>query len=46
MENWWHEDKESVAGKLVSNIEQGLTSPEVKERQARYGPNQLVEKPG
>ena len=46
MDKWWTEDKVSVASKLVSDLEKGLTSLEVKERQARYGPNQLDEKKG
>jgi Ca2+-transporting ATPase len=46
MDKWWHVNKESVAGKLVSDLEKGLTSNEVTERQVRYGPNQLNEKKG
>ncbi len=46
MDKWWHVNKESVASKLVSDLEKGLTSHEVTERQVRYGPNQLNEKKG
>jgi P-type Ca2+ transporter type 2C len=46
MEKWWHQEKEHVAGKLTSNLEQGLSSQEAAERLAKYGPNQLDEKPG
>jgi P-type Ca2+ transporter type 2C len=46
MEKWWHQERESVAGKLASDMEQGLSSRDAEERQARYGLNQLVEKPG
>jgi P-type Ca2+ transporter type 2C len=46
MEKWWHQERESVAGKLLSDMELGLSSREAEERLARYGPNQLDEKPG
>jgi len=45
MEKWWFQDKEGVAVKLESNYELGLTSAEAAVRLARYGPNQLAEKP-
>jgi P-type Ca2+ transporter type 2C len=46
MEKWWHLQKEDVAGKLKTDINQGLVSDEITKRQAKYGPNQLAEKPG
>ena len=46
MEKWWHESRESVAGKLVSDAEQGLTPREAAERLEKYGSNVLAEKPG
>jgi|GEM_PF-2119573 len=46
MEKWWHLYKEDVAGKLMTDINQGLVSAEIPNRQAQYGLNQLAEKPG
>jgi Ca2+-transporting ATPase len=46
MEKWWFLQKEDIAGKLMTDINQGLVSDEVSKRQAQYGPNQLAEKPG
>ncbi len=46
MEKWWNLQKEDVADKLVTDIQQGLLSDEVTKRQVQYGPNQLAEKPG
>ncbi len=46
MEKWWYIQKEDVAGKLITDINQGLVSDEATKRQSQYGPNQLDEKPG
>jgi Ca2+-transporting ATPase len=42
----WHTiDAETALERLESPVRSGLTAGEVKKRQARYGPNQLAEKP-
>lgn len=46
MHNWWFVDKETVAGKLGTDLEKGLSHQEVANRQKQYGPNQLAEKEG
>jgi Ca2+-transporting ATPase len=46
MEKWWFLQKEDVAGRLMTDINQGLAPDEVSKRQSQYGPNQLAEKPG
>ncbi len=46
MEKWWYIQKEDVAGKLITDINQGLISDEATKRKSQYGPNQLDEKPG
>ena len=46
MEKWWFLQKEDVAGKLMTDLNQGLVPDEVTKRQTQYGPNQLAEKQG
>lgn len=43
---WHHLPTQEVAQHLDSNLETGLTSNEVTERQNRFGPNQLTGKQG
>jgi len=43
---WHHLSTREVAQHLNSNLETGLTSNEVTERQNRFGPNQLTGKQG
>jgi Ca2+-transporting ATPase len=46
MEKWWHENIEFAVGKLNTDPEKGLQDAEASARKAKYGPNQLAEKPG
>jgi Ca2+-transporting ATPase len=46
MENWWSEDMQKVAVELGSDVDKGLSSQEVYDRRAKFGPNQLEEKEG
>ncbi len=46
MEKWWHLQKEEVAERFKTDINQGLSSVEVDKRVSQYGPNQLAAKPG
>ena len=46
MEKWWFADKEAVARKLGTDMQNGLNLQEVTVRQQKYGPNQLAEKEG
>ncbi len=47
LEHQWHQlPPQEVAQQLNSNLEAGLTSNEVTERQNRFGPNQLTGKQG
>ena len=39
--NWFNKEIKEVEAKLATNIEKGLSSEEVKERQEKYGLNQL-----
>ena len=46
MDKWWLADVETVVRDFGSDLEKGLTPTQVKDRQEKYGPNQLVEKKG
>ena len=45
-QTWYALSAEEAAAALDCDLEQGLTSEQVRERQARYGPNELQEAPG
>ncbi len=42
---WWADDAAAITAQLESNVQRGLTSSQVNERRARYGPNELEEEP-
>ena len=43
-EKWYSLEKETIVEKLETNIEQGLTSNQVQERQEKYGLNEITSK--
>ncbi len=44
MSNWYKQETTAVLETLDSNLEQGLTLSEAKQRLAKFGPNELVDK--
>jgi Ca2+-transporting ATPase len=43
MEQWWHLDVNTAAGKLETDSTSGLSANEASARREKYGPNQLME---
>ncbi len=46
MERWWHKDIGEIVRMLSTDLEGGLGLEQIREKQARYGPNQLKEQKG
>lgn len=43
--NWYSSSLEQVVNELETNVQQGLTAEQARERLEKYGPNKLKEKP-
>jgi Ca2+-transporting ATPase len=46
MEQYWHKDISEIAKILTTDMDNGLQSEQIKEKQNQYGPNQLKEQKG
>ncbi len=43
---WWRREISEIVSMLKTDLEKGLTSEQIEERQKQYGPNQLKEQKG
>ena len=46
MTQWWRKEISNITESLKTNLDNGLTSDQVKQKLEQFGPNQLTENKG